>query len=178
MGLGLGCLHNQFLNASLRVDEIKVNLKILNFEIICDYGSHVSSRECWNADVEQVLTNVMATCSAYMISNALTINAHLGYLYNFSSIGTKVTDYSCTCKQPIINHVQIVKVWASLNSHLHHQTSHNSRSDGERGSSLSHQLTIYIAGVLGGFHVSSRNFAQRMHFFFFWVVGILLMAYG
>ncbi len=52
MGLGLGCLHNQFLNASLRVDEIKVNLKILNFEIICDYGSHVSSRECWNADVE------------------------------------------------------------------------------------------------------------------------------
>ncbi len=52
MGLGLGCLHNQFLNASLKVDEIKVNLKVLNLETIYDYGSHVSSRECWNADLE------------------------------------------------------------------------------------------------------------------------------
>ncbi len=52
MGLGLGCLHNEFLNASLKVDEIKVNLKVLNLETICDYGSHVSSRKCWNVDVE------------------------------------------------------------------------------------------------------------------------------
>jgi len=36
----------------LRVDEIKVNLKVLNFETICDYGSPVYSRECWNANVE------------------------------------------------------------------------------------------------------------------------------
>jgi len=27
MGLGLGCSHNKFMNASLKVDEIKVNLK-------------------------------------------------------------------------------------------------------------------------------------------------------
>jgi hypothetical protein len=52
MGLGLGCLHNQFLNASMRVDEIKVNLRILNFETICDYGSHVSLGEWWNVNVE------------------------------------------------------------------------------------------------------------------------------
>jgi hypothetical protein len=52
MGLGLGYLHNQFLNVSLKVDEIKVNVKVLNLETIFDYGSHVSSGECWNADVE------------------------------------------------------------------------------------------------------------------------------
>jgi hypothetical protein len=52
MGLGLRYLRNQFLNASLRVDEIKVTLKVLNLETICDYWSHVSSGECWNADVE------------------------------------------------------------------------------------------------------------------------------
>jgi len=52
MGLSLRCLHNQFLNVNMRVDEIKVNLKVLNLETICDYGSHVSFGECWNADVE------------------------------------------------------------------------------------------------------------------------------
>jgi hypothetical protein len=52
MGLNLGYLRNQFLNVSLRVDEIKVNLKVLNLETICDYGSHVSSGKCWNVDVE------------------------------------------------------------------------------------------------------------------------------
>ncbi len=96
MGLGLGCSHNQFMNASLKVDEIKVNLRVLNLETICDYGSHVSSGEWQNADLEQVLTNALATCNVYRISDALTINAHLGYLYNFSSTGTKVTDYSVT----------------------------------------------------------------------------------
>jgi hypothetical protein len=45
MGLGLGCLHNQFLNASLRIDEKKVNQRVLNLETICDYGSHGSSGE-------------------------------------------------------------------------------------------------------------------------------------
>jgi hypothetical protein len=93
MGLGLRCLHNQFLNASLKVDEIKVNLRVLNLETICDYGSHVSSGEWWNADVFKVLINALATGNAYRISNALTINAHLGYLYNFSSTCTRVTDY-------------------------------------------------------------------------------------
>jgi lipoate synthase len=52
MGLSLGSLHNQFLNVNMRVDEIKVNLKVLNLETICDYGSHVCLGECWNADVE------------------------------------------------------------------------------------------------------------------------------
>ncbi len=52
MGLGLGCLHNQFMNANLRVGEIRVNLRVLNLETICDCGSHVSSGEWWNADVE------------------------------------------------------------------------------------------------------------------------------
>jgi lipoate synthase len=52
MGLGLGYLHNQFRNASVKVDEIKVNLKVLNLETICDYGSHVYLGECWNDDVE------------------------------------------------------------------------------------------------------------------------------
>jgi hypothetical protein len=83
------------LNASLRVDEIKVNMKNLNLKTICDYA-HVSSREWWNADVFKVLTNVLVTSSAYRISNALTINVHLGYLYNFSSIGTRVIDYFVT----------------------------------------------------------------------------------
>ncbi len=96
MGLGLRCSHNQFMNASLKVDEIKVNLRVLNLETICDYGSHVSLGEWQNADLEQVLTNALATGSVYRISDALTINAHLGYLYNFSSTGTKVTDYSVT----------------------------------------------------------------------------------
>jgi hypothetical protein len=96
MGLDLGCLQNQFLNASLRVDEIKVNLRVLNLETICDYGSHVSSGEWWNVNVFMVLTNALVTSNAYRISDALTINAHLGYLYNFSSIGTRVTSYFVT----------------------------------------------------------------------------------
>jgi hypothetical protein len=77
MGLGLGCLHNQFLNASLRVDEIKVNQRVLNLETICDYGSHGFLGEWWNADVEQVVTDALATSDAYRILNALTINGHL-----------------------------------------------------------------------------------------------------
>jgi hypothetical protein len=52
MGLSLGCLHNQFLNASLRVDGINVNMRFLNLETICDYGSDVYLGEWWNADVE------------------------------------------------------------------------------------------------------------------------------
>jgi hypothetical protein len=62
MGLGLGYLHNQFLNASLKVDENKVNRKVLNLETICDCGSHGSLGEWWNADMEQVVTDVLATC--------------------------------------------------------------------------------------------------------------------
>jgi len=77
MGLGLGCLHNQFLNASLRVDENTVNRRVLNLETICDYGSHGFLGEWWNADVEQVVTNALATSDAYRILNALTINGHL-----------------------------------------------------------------------------------------------------
>jgi len=50
-----------------------------------------------------------------------------------------------------MNPVQIVKVWASFNSHLHHYKSHNSSSNGERGFSLSHQPAIHTTGVLGGF---------------------------
>jgi hypothetical protein len=96
MGLGLGCLHNQFLNASLNVDEIKVNMRNLNLKTICDYGSHVYSGEWWNVDVFKVLTNALVTGSAYKILDALTINAHLGYLYNFSSIGIRVTYYFVT----------------------------------------------------------------------------------
>jgi hypothetical protein len=96
MGLGLGCLYNQFLNASLKVDEIKVNLRNLNLKTICDYWSHVSSGEWWNADMLGVLINVLVTGNAYRISNAFTINAHLGYLYNFSSTGTRVTYYFVT----------------------------------------------------------------------------------
>jgi hypothetical protein len=88
MRLGLGCVHNQSLNASLRVDEIKVNLRVLNLETICDCGSHGSSGEWWNADVEQVVTDALATGGPYRISDALTINGHPGYLYNFSSAGT------------------------------------------------------------------------------------------
>jgi hypothetical protein len=34
MGLGLGYSHNQFMNASLKVDEIKVNMRVLNLETI------------------------------------------------------------------------------------------------------------------------------------------------
>jgi hypothetical protein len=77
----------------MKVDEIKVNLKVLNLETICDYGSHVSSGECWNADVEEVFTNALAIGNACRILDALTINAHLGYLYNFSSIelGLQIT---------------------------------------------------------------------------------------
>jgi hypothetical protein len=93
MGLGLGCLHNQFFNVSLKVDEIKVNMRNLNLKTICDYGSHVSSGEWWNANVFKVLTNALVTSNAYRISDALTINAHLSYLYNFSSTGTRVTYY-------------------------------------------------------------------------------------
>ncbi|CAM6047476.1 unnamed protein product [Sphagnum compactum] len=55
-----------------------------------DLGSEVfwgvwGAGEWWNAKVEQVVIDVLATGSAYRISNALIINGHPGYLYNFLS---------------------------------------------------------------------------------------------
>ncbi len=71
---------SQFLIARLRVVK-----GVLNLETICDCGSHGSSGEWWNANVEQVVIDVLATGSAYRISSALTINGHPGYVYNFLS---------------------------------------------------------------------------------------------
>ncbi|CAM6075336.1 unnamed protein product [Sphagnum tenellum] len=47
---------SQFLIARLRVVK-----GVLNLETICDCGSHGSSGEWWNANVEQVVIDVLAT---------------------------------------------------------------------------------------------------------------------
>ncbi len=119
MRLGLRCVHNQFLNASLRVDEIKVNLRVLKLETICHFGSHGSSGEWWNADVEQVVTDALATGGAYRISDALTINGHPGYLYNFSSAGTRVTVYSVTPSLVGSPLSILCKLWRSGHHSIH-----------------------------------------------------------
>jgi len=71
---------------------------VLNLETICDCGSHGSSGEWWNANVEQVVIDVLATAVPTGFQMHLRSMATLATCTT-SSAGTRITVYSVTPAQ-------------------------------------------------------------------------------